>query len=587
MCGIVGYIGKKEKTLEVVLHGLSSLEYRGYDSAGVAYKVGDSVNIVKAVGRISNLKEKMDLKKETVLGIGHTRWATHGEANLKNSHPHRVGKITLVHNGIVENYAELKSELSKRGVKFNSDTDTEVACALINELYKANNSIMKSIELALTKITGSYAFAIMVDGMDELYVAKNKSPLIIGIGNNENYIASDVPAILEYTNKYIHLDDLEYGVITKDSVQIYDISGNKVKKQIKTFEGDSLSAGKAGYDYFMEKEMNEQPTVFKNNIKEYLNEKFNELPSLDKYNRIDIVACGSAYHAGLVGKFLIEKYAKKEVNVDIASEYRYKELFIDNKTLVIVISQSGETADTLAALEIAKERGSATLAIVNVKDSTIARAADKVLYTNAGPEIAVATTKGYFSQVTLLALLALKSSKLNVEEIKKEAAKVPVLMEELLNRDYTELAKKIYKKEDIYFLGRKIDYAIALEGSLKLKEISYIHSEAYAAGELKHGTISLITDNTPVISILTEEDIISKTISNIKETKARGAYTVTIKKEGIESYDDYSIIIPKTHELLQTLLAIIPLQMLSFEIAKLRNCDIDKPRNLAKSVTVE
>lgn len=586
MCGIVGYIGKKNNTLDVILNGLTNLEYRGYDSAGIAYKVANQVKIVKSVGRISNLKEKINFKEETNLGIGHTRWATHGEANEKNSHPHKVGKITLVHNGIIENYEELKNQLIKKGVIFNSDTDTEVACALINDLYNANNSILKSIEIALTKITGSYAFAIMVDDLDELYVAKNKSPLIIGIGEGENYIASDVPAILEYTNKYIHLDDLEYGVIKKDDVEIYNITG-KVEKQVKTFEGNSLKTGKAGYDYFMEKEMFEQPTVFKNNIKEYLYDKYDELPSLDKYNRIDIVACGSAYHAGLVGKFLIEKYAKKEVNVDIASEYRYKELFIDNKTLVIVISQSGETADTLAALEIAKERGSYTLAIINVKDSTIARAADKVLYTNAGPEIAVATTKGYFSQATLLALIALKSSKLNVEEIKKEAAKVPILVEELLNRDYIELAKKIYKKEDIYFLGRKIDYAIALEGSLKLKEISYIHSEAYAAGELKHGTISLITDNTPVISILTEEDIISKTISNIKETKARGAYTITIKKEGIESYDDYSIIIPKTHELLQTLLAIIPLQMLSFEIAKLRNCDIDKPRNLAKSVTVE
>lgn len=587
MCGIVGYIGKKNNPLEVIINGLTNLEYRGYDSAGIAYKKNNDINIIKSVGRISNLKEKIDFNDETNLGIGHTRWATHGEANEKNSHPHRVGKITLVHNGIIENYEELKKELTKKGVKFKSDTDTEVACALINDLYSANNSILKSIELALTKITGSYAFLIMVDDSDELYVAKNKSPLIIGIGDEENFIASDVPAILEYTNKYIHLDDLEYGVIKKDGVEVYDINGKKLKKLVRIFKGNSLSIGKGSYNYFMEKEMNEQSTVFKNNIEEYLIENYNELPNLDKYNRIDIVACGSAYHAGLVGKNLIEQFAKKEVNVDIASEYRYKELFIDKNTLVIVISQSGETADTLAALEIAKERGSDTLAIVNVKDSTIARAADKVLYTNAGPEIAVATTKGYFSQVTLLALIALKSSKLNIEQFKKDAAKIPVLVEELLNRDYKDLAKKIYKKEDIYFLGRKVDYAVALEGSLKLKEISYIHSEAYAAGELKHGTISLITEDTPVISILTKDDIISKTVSNIKEVKARGAYTITIKKEGVNVEDDYSIIIPNTNELLQALLAIVPLQALAFEIAKLRKCDIDKPRNLAKSVTVE
>ena len=594
MCGIVGYIGKKEKTLDVLITGLANLEYRGYDSAGIAYKNGDSVNIIKATGRINNLKEKINFNNQTSLGIGHTRWATHGGVTEENSHPHRVENITLVHNGIIENYKELKEELIKRGYEFKSETDTEVACALINDLYKKDNNILNAIKEAINIIEGSYAFGIIVDGDDNLYIAKNNSPLIIGIGENEKYIASDVPAILEYTNKYMTLNEKEYALINSKEVVLFDSDGNQITREIKEFNGDINSAKKNGYEHFMLKEMHEQPSIFKLTTDKYINNDVNNLekniPDLSNYNRIDIVACGSAYHAGMIGKNLLEEYSNIEVNVEIASEYRYKKLFIDDKTLVILISQSGETADTLAALKIAKEKGSDTLAIVNVVDSSIARAADKVIYTLAGPEIAVATTKAYSAQVLTLMLIALRNSNLSNNELKniiEDIEKIPNIIAELLNKDYKKLANKIYKSNDIYFLGRKVDYALSLEGSLKLKEISYIHSEAYAAGELKHGTISLIEDGTPVIGILTDESIISKTVSNLKEVKARGAFVITVKLENVECETDYEINVPKVNKMLQPLITVIPLQMLAYEVAKLRKCDIDKPKNLAKSVTVE
>ncbi len=594
MCGIVGYIGKKGKTLDVLITGLANLEYRGYDSAGIAYKNGDSVNIIKATGRINNLKEKINFNNQTSLGIGHTRWATHGGVTEENSHPHRVENITLVHNGIIENYKELKEELIKRGYEFKSETDTEVACALINDLYKKDNNILNAIKEAINIIEGSYAFGIIVDGDDNLYIAKNNSPLIIGIGENEKYIASDVPAILEYTNKYMTLNEKEYALINSKEVVLFDSDGNQITREIKEFNGDINSAKKNGYEHFMLKEMHEQPSIFKLTTDKYINNDVNNLekniPDLSNYSRIDIVACGSAYHAGMIGKNLLEEYSNIEVNVEIASEYRYKKLFIDDKTLVILISQSGETADTLAALKIAKEKGSDTLAIVNVVDSSIARAADKVIYTLAGPEIAVATTKAYSAQVLTLMLIALRNSNLSNNELKsiiEDIEKIPNIIAELLNKDYKELANKIYKSNDIYFLGRKVDYALSLEGSLKLKEISYIHSEAYAAGELKHGTISLIEDGTPVIGILTDESIIPKTISNLKEVKARGAFVITVKLDNVECETDYEINVPKVNKMLQPLITVIPLQMLAYEVAKLRKCDIDKPKNLAKSVTVE
>lgn len=596
MCGIIGYIGSKNKTLDVLITGLTNLEYRGYDSVGIAYRKDNDVLIEKSIDRIDNLKKTIDFSVETELGIGHTRWATHGGVSLKNSHPHRVGKITLVHNGIVENYEELRRDLYKQKYEFKSETDSEVACALIDLLYKKTNNVLESIKRAINLIKGSYAFLIMVDGDDKLYVAKNKSPMIIGVGNREHFVASDVPAILDYTNKYYVLDDKEYGVITKENIEIFN-NGVKKERELKVFEDVGLATNKNGYDHFMLKEIFEQPAIFKRNMQTYASDIENgiiDIPDLSKYKRINIVACGSAYHAGLVGKNLIESIAKTEVVVEIASEYRYKNYFNNDNTLVVAISQSGETADTLAAIEIAKENGCDTLAIVNVVDSTIARAADIVLYTNAGPEIAVATTKAYMAQVMLLTLVALKlgitKKLISIDDsLVKEINELPFIMEKLLNQKdlYKSIACELYKSNDIYFLGRKIDYAISLEASLKLKEISYLHSEAYAAGELKHGTISLIDNGTPVFGIITDLDIALKTVSNIKEVKARGAKTIVLTLEGQNVSADYVIEIPKVNTLLQQFLTIIPLQCVAYETAKLVGSDIDKPKNLAKSVTVE
>lgn len=598
MCGIVGYIGSKEKTLDVLLNGLTNLEYRGYDSAGLAYFNEDELKIVKSVGRIQKLRDKV-MKESALLGIGHTRWATHGEANEKNSHPHHVGQITIVHNGIIENYEQLRKDLIQKGYQFQSDTDTEVACALLDYYYNEHKNIEYAIEECLKKLEGSYALGILVNGDENLYAVKNKSPLIIGTGNQEYYIASDVPAILEETNQYIVLEDKEFSRISKDGITVYNQKGEIVSKEIKEFKGDSLSAKKDGYSHFMEKEMYEEPKVLKRISEQYVQDNLDyfitKIPDFSKYEKIDIVACGSAYHAGLVGKNLIEEYASVPVNVEVASEYRYEKHFNNQNTLVILVSQSGETADTLAALNIAKENKCDTLAIVNVVDSSIARDANIVLYTNAGPEIAVATTKAYSAQVAMLSLIAfnmaLKKDAIAIEEAKSiisDIKKLPEQIESLLNKDeYKIIANQIYEHNDVYFLGRKIDYAMAMEGSLKLKEISYIHSEAYPAGELKHGTISLIEDGTPVIGIITDEEISAKTISNMKETKARGAKLIAIKTQNIKTSCDYEITIPKTNPLLQPLLTIIPLQKIAYETAKLRNCDIDKPKNLAKSVTVE
>ena len=531
------------------------------------------------------------------LGIGHTRWATHGKPTKTNSHPHHVGRITLVHNGIIENYIELKEELIKKGYKFISETDTEVACALIDSLYKDN--ILEAIESAIRKMRGSFAFGILVEGDDNLYATRLTSPLIIAKGKDENYIASDVPAILKYTNKYLLLDDYDIAKITSDSITIYN-KLKEVKREILTFT-ESMEAGmKNGYDHFMLKEIHEQDKVIKNTIGYYfdgtIESLIKNLPDLTKYNKIDIVACGSAYHTGLVGKSLIEKFADTEVNCEVASEYRYKRSFYDKKTLVILVSQSGETADTLAALRKAKEDGIDTLAIVNVVGSSIAREAKYVLYIKAGCEIAVATTKAYTAQLSIFSLIAIYLSykknlltNKDLLEIVKEINNLPDIINKTLeNNDYIDIAKKIYKRDDIFFIGRGIDYALSMEGSLKLKEISYINSMAYAAGELKHGTISLIENGTPVIAISTDNNLREKTISNIKEVKARDAYTLFVTNEYIDSdfYDDI-IVVDKIHELLQPIITIIPLQLLSYEVAKLNGCDIDKPRNLAKSVTVE
>lgn len=597
MCGIVGYIGKKN-AIEILINGLEKLEYRGYDSAGIAF-LTDDIKILKNKGKIKNLKNKVNFDEKSTLGIGHTRWATHGEANEINAHPHQVGKITLVHNGIIENYEEIKKELINKGYTFKTETDSEVGCALLDFLYQKNQNMIKSIEEFKTIVKGSYALGIICsDDKDTLYTVKNASPLIIGVGDNENFIASDVPAILKYTNKYITLDDLEFAKITKDKIECYDKKNKVIKKDIKIFSGDAMDIEKNGYEHFMLKEIHEEPSVIKKTFDKYIdnNKIGDKIPDLSKYKKITIVACGSAYHAGLIGKNLIENYANIPVDVEIASEYRYKKHFFNEKELVIVVSQSGETADTLASLKLAKENKIDTLGIINVKESSIARESDIVLYTEAGNEIAVATTKAYSTQVALFSLISLtianKNNLLNKDEIieiLKEIKLLPNKIEQLINNDiYQKIAEEIYKDDDIFFLGRGIDYAIALEGSLKLKEISYIHSEAYAAGELKHGTISLIDKDTPVIAIITDNNIKDKTISNVKEVKARGAKTILISNENLDnSCFDKKVIIPSIHPLLQPLLTVIPLQLIAYEVAKLRDCDIDKPKNLAKSVTVE
>lgn len=581
MCGIIGYVGKKRCSIDVIIDGLKHLEYRGYDSAGIAYVKDNNVVIEREVGRISNLESV--LKKDiSHIGIGHTRWATHGKPTKENAHPHKVGNITLVHNGIIDNFMELKSTLMSEGYTFKSDTDTEVAAAYIDSLYKENNDMIKSLSICVNKFLGSYAFGIINElETDVLYALRKDSPLIIGVGENENFIASDVPSILKYTNKYIDIENDEIVKITKDEVTVYDKNCNIINKEISVFEGDANLVEKNGYETYMLKEIHEEAEVIKKTSEVELDF------DITKYDEIDIVACGSAYHAGLVGKYMIEKLCDIKVNVCIASEYQYDKHFYRGKTLVIAISQSGETADTKKCVNIANDIGVDTLGIVNVKGSSIARICKHVIYTLAGPEIAVATTKAYLAQITTLILLAVKNSKekINAEDLQK----LPYYIETLINKDYTSLANMLYTKDDIYFIGRGIDYALCMEGSLKLKEISYIHSEAYAAGELKHGTISLISEGTPVIVVATSDELYLKTISNAKEVKARGAYVILVTDKEVinEGVYDELISIPKVTEELRPILTIIPLQLISYEVAKLKGNDIDKPKNLAKSVTVE
>lgn len=581
MCGIIGYVGEKRFSIDVIIDGLKHLEYRGYDSAGIAYVKDNNVVIEREVGRISNLESV--LKKDTShIGIGHTRWATHGKPTKENTHPHKVGNITLVHNGIIDNFMELKSVLMSEGYTFKSDTDTEVAAAYIDSLYKENNDMIKSLSICVNKFLGSYAFGIINElETDVLYALRKDSPLIIGVGENENFIASDVPSILKYTNKYIDIENDEIVKITKDEVTVYDKNYNIINKEISVFEGDANLVEKNGYETYMLKEIHEEAEVIKKTSEASIDF------DITKYDEIDIVACGSAYHAGLVGKYMIEKLCNIKVNVCIASEYQYDKHFYKGKTLVIAISQSGETADTKKCVNIANDMGVDTLGIVNVKGSSIARICKHVIYTLAGPEIAVATTKAYLAQITTLILLAVKNSKekINTEDLQK----LPYYIETLINKDYTSLANMLMTKDDIYFIGRGIDYALCMEGSLKLKEISYIHSEAYAAGELKHGTISLISEGTPVIVVATSDELYLKTISNAKEVKARNAYVILVTDKEVinEGVYDKLISIPKVIEELRPILTIIPLQLISYEVAKLRGNDIDKPKNLAKSVTVE
>lgn len=603
MCGIIGYVGSN-RCLQVIIDGLERLEYRGYDSAGIAFVKNSKLEIEKEKGKIANLKSKLNFKTESNLGIGHTRWSTHGEPNYVNSHPHKVGKISIVHNGIIENYVDLKKELIEDGYTFKSDTDTEVACALLDHIYNETGSMEQTIAIFKEKAIGAYALGVICDDhLHHLYAVKKDSPLIIAIGDKENYIASDVPAILKYTNKYIILDDGEFAKMSNERVIVYDRNADIIKKEIKTFEGSSNVIDKNGYEHYMLKEIFEEPEIIKATALPYIENGVKSLkenmPNFSKYERIDIVACGSAMHAGMVGKSLIEEFANIPTNIEVASEYRYKKLFLNNKVLVIVVSQSGETADTLAALKVAKEAGADTLGIINVVGSTISRNADMVLYTKAGTEIAVATTKAYSAQVTVLSLIAMNMAVNNGSMSDDEAdniisciRKLPTNIQSVLNEheEYKNIAKKLYKHNDVFFIGRNIDYALAMEGSLKLKEISYINSQCYPAGELKHGTISLIEKGTPVIAIVTEGKIAEKTISNIKECKARGANVTLIITEDLDVNDnfyDQKVIIPKTSKLIEAVLTVVPLQLISYEIAKYRKCDIDKPKNLAKSVTVE
>ena len=594
MCGIVGYIGK-DNCIQKIISGLESLEYRGYDSAGIAYVTEGNVEIRKEEGRIENLKSELDMSVPSTIGIGHTRWATHGKPSDENSHPHKVGKITLVHNGIVENYNELRKEVGS--YDYLSETDSEVVAALINKLYLEKNDMLEVLKELKNYLIGSYALGILVDGDDKIYTIRKDSPLIIGVAEDGNFIASDVPAILEYTNMYYLLLNNEFGVLDRTDVTIYDENGNIVDKTLNTFEASRESAMKNGYDHFMLKEIYEQPKVIMDTIGEYIHsfESLKErMSGLEKYEAIDIIGCGSAYHVGLVGKSLITKYGNVPVYVDIASEYRYTEHIYSKKHLIILISQSGETADTLAVLRKAKEQGIDTLAIVNVVGSSIAREADKVLYIKAGPEIAVATTKAYSCQLMMLSLIAMylgiKKGNLG-EGILEQYDRLGSLIEEEIKdtKLIEKIAKKIYKKKHVFYLGRKIDYSLCMEASLKLKEISYIHSEAYAAGELKHGTISLVEKGTPVISIITDDDIKYKTLSNVKEVCARGALSIVITNDPVMDKDIYDVMItiPKVHELVSPIFAIVKCQLLAYYVAKLNGCDIDKPRNLAKSVTVE
>lgn len=614
MCGIVGYVGAWNAA-PVLLSGLSRLEYRGYDSAGIAVsdlRDGENrIEILKAKGRLQALKEMTDNGKAVsgTCGIGHTRWATHGEPSVANAHPHcsKDKRIVVVHNGIIENYKELKEYLQKKGFVFLSETDTEVVAHLLDYYYKGNP--LEAIARALGRIRGSYALGILFkDQPGKIYAVRKDSPLIIGRSENGNFIASDVPAILKYTKNVCYISDMEIAELTKDTITFYDVDQEVLEKEFRTVEWDAKSAEKGGFEHFMLKEIYEQPKAIKDTMRGRLAENgteinFTELgwtpEDFTGISKIFIVACGTAYHAGIVGKYYLENLARIPVEVDIASEFRYRNPLVDANCLTIVISQSGETIDTLAALKEAKRLGSRTLAVTNVVGSSIAREADQVVYTYAGPEIAVASTKAYTTQLLVMLMLAVYVGRLRgtldankADALAKGLHKVPEQLHNMLeNVDQIKVFARHYGSSlDAFFLGRSLDYAVALEGALKLKEISYIHAEAYAAGELKHGTLALIVEGVPVIVLATQEDVYDKTVSNLQEVKAREAMVIAIALEGDDSiakYADHVIYIPRADKELAPILAVLPLQLLAYYAALTRGCDVDKPRNLAKSVTVE
>ena len=611
MCGIVGYVGKNQAP-SILIDGLSKLEYRGYDSAGVAVHDGENINILKTKGRLSNLVKLIIENPLTGnIGIGHTRWATHGAPSDINSHPHMSEDkmIAVVHNGIIENYMDIKDKLSAEGYNFVSETDTEVIAHLIDKYYKECKDFEDAVFEAVECLEGAYAIGIICKDCPEKLIAVRKgSPLVIGKGNGENFIASDIPALLNYTREVYFLEEDEVAVLTKDSITIYDKERNVVNRDIYHVTWDIEAAEKIGYAHFMLKEIHEQPKIVRETILKRIPENGNGIElenikldkeDLENIDRIYVVACGTAYYAGLVGKHLIEKICRIPVISEVASEFRYKDPILDDRTLLIVVSQSGETADTLEALRIAKRNGARVLAIVNAVGSSIAREADDVFYILAGPEIAVASTKAYSAQVAAMYILtchiAVKLGKMSCEEfkaVKDELYKLPSKIELILQKESVEkkLAAKYKDVKNVFFIGRGLDYLVSQEGSLKLKEIAYLHSEAYAAGELKHGPIAMIDENTLVVAIATQEELIEKTISNIKEVKARGAKTMAIAMKGntkIADVADDVIYIPRTMGMLAPVLANIPNQLFAYYMALNLGTDIDKPRNLAKSVTVE
>ena len=591
MCGIIGYIGKKQP-VNFLLEGLKKLEYRGYDSSGIAIKENENIQIIRSIGRIKDLENKTKNTKllNGNIGIAHTRWATHGEPTEENAHPHQVGNVTLVHNGIIENAEELREKLITDGVIFKSETDTEVACAVINKYYEKDP--IAAITKALKELKGSYAFGIIFKDSDKLYAVRKDSPLIIGIGEEENYIASDIAAIINYTNKYILLEDNEIVELTAQEIKTYK-DGVEIKKDIQAANITAEEADKGSYKHYMLKEIMEEPIVLARTLNRYIN-NMESVFDVSKYEEIHIVACGSAMYAGMIGKSLLEEKANIKCLVECASEYRYKKVIYDRKTLVILVSQSGETADTVAAMRKAHEENIDTLAIVNVKTSTIAREAKHVMFIEAGPEIAVATTKAYLLQVAVFSLIALKAANLlglekNYNDILKEAENLPKLLKKVLEdkEEFKSISKEIYQNKDVFYIGRGIDYAMCLEGSLKLKEVSYTHSDAYQAGELKHGTISLIEEDVPVFAIITDDRIKDKTESNVIEVDSRKAKVFTITNDDTIKNHHKKYVVPKTSYYLQAILTVPPLQLVGYYVGDLKKLDIDKPRNLAKSVTVE
>lgn len=612
MCGIVGYVGN-EQAAPILLNGLAKLEYRGYDSAGIAVRDGESpVEVVKAKGRLKALEEKTNngLAIKGTCGIGHTRWATHGEPSENNAHPHISDDYNVVgvHNGIIENYQELKDKLVKNGYEFYSSTDTEVAIKLIDYYYKKyEHTPVDAINHAMVRIRGSYAFAIMFkEYPDEIYVARKDSPMILGVSDGNCYVGSDVPAILNYTRNVYYIGNMEIGRLADGNITFYNLDGDEIEKELVEIKWDAEAAEKGGYEHFMMKEIHEQPKAIADTLNSVLNDGKLDLSAVElsdeeikKISHIYIVACGSAYHVGVVAQYVMEDLAKIPVRVELASEFRYRKPLLDPDGLVIVISQSGETADSIAALRLAKDKGLKTLGIVNVVGSSIAREADNVFYTLAGPEISVATTKAYSTQLIAAYCLAIQFARVRgeiaddvystyLEELKTIPDKIGKILEDKERIQW--FAAKVANSKDIFFIGRGIDYAVSLEGSLKLKEVSYIHSEAYAAGELKHGTISLIEDNILVIGVLTQSELYEKTISNMVECKSRGAYLMgltTYGKYEVEDTVEFTVYIPKIDEHFAASLAVVPLQLLGYYVSVAKGLDVDKPRNLAKSVTVE